>query len=66
MYDREKAINTLVSDDFFSILKEGSQGEQLEDLLKYGFAGYNNMTDNKLIEELEGRGISYLFGEDDD
>jgi hypothetical protein len=66
MYDREKAINTLVSDDFFAILKEGSQGAKLEDFLKYGFTGYNNIPDDKLMEELEGRGISYLFGDNDD
>lgn len=66
MFDREKAIQELVDNDFSDIFNLGqTEGAMLESILRDGFKGYANMTDEALMQELEERGISYLFGDDD-
>ena len=53
MFDREKAIQELIDNDFSDIFNLGQD------------EGYFNMTVEVLMQELEERGISYLFGDDD-
>jgi hypothetical protein len=72
-YDRSKAIEALIRDDIDSIIVSYSDfGDTFGDtcyidsILRSGHKGYENMTDEEIIEELEGRDISYLFGDDDD
>ena len=48
-YDRVKCIEALIDDDCDS--------NQIQ--------VYDNYTDEEIIAELEGRDISYLFGDDD-
>ena len=55
------AIDELINDDADIILGEGDYF--LYALLKDGFKGYANFTDEELIKECEERDISYLFGE---
>ena len=64
MFDREKAIEALIDDDFDAIIKCGSY-DYLCDILRTGHIGYDHLTDNQLVDECEERGISYLVGEDD-
>jgi hypothetical protein len=61
MWNRDKAIETLIGDDLDSI----SQGyvDGIWYSLAEGFKGYNNMTDDELMQELQERDISILFGE---
>ena len=64
-FDRVKAIETLVQNDtieYESLLTQ----EFFIYLLMDGFKGYNNMTDEELMQECEDRDISYLIGECDD
>ena len=63
MFDRTKAIDELINDDADIILGEGDYF--LYALLKDGFKGYANFTDEELMNELIERDISYLFGEVD-
>lgn len=66
MFDREKAINELIDNDFSDIFNLGqNEGAVLESILRDGFKGYVNMTDEELIMELEQRDISSNFGDDD-
>ena len=66
MFNRALAIQELVDNDFSDIFNLGeSEGSMLESILQYGFKGYHNFTDEELMYELEERGISYLFGEND-
>ena len=64
MFDREKVIDILVDDDFLDI------GENdysfFEAILRDGWIGYENFTDDELIKECEERDISYLIGDNDD
>ena len=62
MFNREKAIQTLIDDDFASIV-ECEAFDYLEGLLRGGMKGYQNFTDEELMQELQERDISYLFGE---
>jgi len=62
MFDREKVIELLINDDFDAIINCGSY-DYLSDILQSGHIGYDNMTDNELVDECEERGISYLVGE---
>lgn len=63
MFDRVKAIDALVDDDMNTV--ENDDGWYLSSLLINGFKGYNNCTDEELMQELTDRDISYLFGEID-
>lgn len=62
MFDREKVIELLINDDFDAIINCGCY-DYLYDILQSGHIGYDNMTDNELVDECEERGISYLVGE---
>ena len=64
MFDRTKAIEELVSDDMNTVFNEGDY--YLYALLKDGFKGYDNYTDDELVQELNERDISELFGDNDD
>ena len=66
MFDRQLAINELIDLDLSDILQNGDDNWILSSILADGFKGYNNYTDEELMQELEERGISYSFGEDDD
>ena len=65
MFDRDKAINELVDNDLSDILQNGDDNWILSTILLNGFKGYNNYTDEQLMQELTERDISYLFGEID-
>jgi len=66
MFDREKAISELLDNDFSDIFNLGQdEGAMLESILLNGFKGYANFTDEELMQELQDRDISYLFGDDD-
>jgi len=68
-YDRSKAIEALIRDDIDSIIVSYSDfGDTcyIDSILRSGHKGYEDMTDEEIIEELEGRDISYLFGDDYD
>jgi hypothetical protein len=59
MFNRDKVIEVLVDDDLdggFSYFAE---------LLTTGFKGYDNFSDEELMQECDDRDISYLFGDDD-
>jgi hypothetical protein len=64
MFNRELAISELVDNDMDSIRND--DGWYLSSILTNGFKGYTNMTDEELIEELNCRDISELFGDNDD
>ena len=66
---RDNAIETLVSDDIDTILTaKGEYNDEffLSEILTGGFKGYNAYTDDEVIQELNERGISELFGGNDD
>lgn len=63
MFDREKAIETLVDNDFDTVMNSDYGVELLRSILDSGFKGYRAMADEELMMELEQRDISYLFGE---
>ena len=66
MFDRELAIQELIDNDFSDIFNLGQEeGAMLESILRNGFKGYAEMTDEELISELEQRDISSNFGEND-
>lgn len=65
MYDREKAIDTLINDDI-EMITVNYYIDALNLMLESGFKGYRNMTDEELIQELNDRDISELFGDNDD
>lgn len=68
MFDREKVISSLIDNDldYDSVLNTGFvDPEYFEQLMRTGFKGYDNYTDEELMKECEERDISYLFGEDD-
>ena len=65
MWDRQKAIQTLVNDDMNTFVSNDFD-EYVKDVLTYGFKGYYHMTDTELMNELIGRDISTLFGENDE
>jgi hypothetical protein len=59
MFDRQKAIQELVDNDFSDIFNLGqSEGAVLESILLNGFKGYDNFTDEELIRELNERLIA--------
>jgi len=63
MFDRERAIQELVDNDFDTIMNSDYGVELLRSILDSGFKGYRAMADEELMMELEQRDISYLFGE---
>ena len=66
MFNREKAIETLVSDDVQTItfmVKTFQTSDYLNAILRDGTKGYVDYTDEELMSELQDRDISYLFGE---
>jgi hypothetical protein len=69
MFDRSKVIQELINSDVDYIPEDEESDFIVKDMLaKYlreGFKGYNNMSDEELIQECEDRDISYLFGNDD-
>ena len=68
MWDRDKAIETLVDDDlnsFFHMREECGDESVLAQILYSGFKGYQNYNDTELMSELMERDISILFGEID-
>lgn len=69
MFNRDKVIETLVDDDFNCIDSDNcllNDRSYFYELMTTGFKGYDNMTDEELMQECDERDISYLFGEDDD
>ena len=61
-------ITQLVDDDINRIINDYNEmGDcsTLAFILDEGFVGYRSYTDEQLMQELEERDISYLFGEDD-
>ena len=66
MFNRELAIQELVDNDINSIIRdynEMNDASVLAYILEEGFKGYMYYTDEKLMQELKERDISYLFGE---
>jgi 3-isopropylmalate dehydratase small subunit len=66
MFNREKAIETLVDNDFDTVMNSDYGVEYLRNILQIGLKGYANCTDEELMQELQDRDISYLFGETED
>ena len=64
MFDREKCIEVLINDDFDAIINCGSY-DYLYDILHSGHIGYDNFTDNELVDECAERDIPYEFGENE-
>ena len=62
---RDKAIDTLISDDINSYVDHGHI-ETMYQMLYSGFKGYENYTDEELETELVERDISTVFGKIDD
>ena len=54
-FNREKAIDTLVDNDMTDI--ENGSWDFLELILLDGWTGYQEMSDEQLLEELENRGL---------
>jgi hypothetical protein len=65
MFDRDKAIECLTDDDINTVLHDDYGPEYLHGILYSGFKGYQNYTDEQLMQEMTERDISYLFGEID-
>lgn len=66
MWDRQKAICELVDNDLSDILNHGDDNWILSSILFDGFTGYNNYTDEQLMNELIERDISVVFGDNDE
>ena len=62
MFERDKAIECLINDDIDSFTN-GGYTDSIWYILAEGFKGYNNFTDEELMQELQERDISILFGE---
>jgi hypothetical protein len=62
MFNRDKAVQCLIDDDYNTIMS-GDANDYLINLLTFGHKGYNDFTDDELMQELTERDISYLFGE---
>ena len=60
MFNREKAIQELVDNDIDSIMRDANECGDLSVLafiLEEGFKGYNNYTNNALLQELRERDL---------
>jgi hypothetical protein len=63
MFNRTLVINELIDNDFDTIMNSDYGPELLREYLASGFIGYNNMTDEQLVAEMNERDISYLYSE---
>jgi hypothetical protein len=54
---RNDMVDVLEEDDFQYIMTRDGGVEMLRMILAEGFSGYNNFTDQQLIDELKGRGL---------
>ena len=69
MFDRSKAIDAIISDDIDTIMvskNEFNDESYIDSILRVGHKGYEDYTDELLIEELKSRDISTVFGDNDD
>lgn len=62
MFNRNEAIETLISDDVQTIIFNQAN-DYLDAILRHGMKGYADYTDEELISELQDRDILHLFGE---
>jgi len=60
---KQQAVETLVADDLDAMQNGFDEG--FISVLRWGFQGYYNMTDEELEQELRERDISTVFGEND-
>jgi hypothetical protein len=60
---KQQAVETLVADDL-DAMRNGFEDVAIS-VLRWGFQGYYNMTDEELEQELRERDISTVFGEID-
>ena len=51
VFNREKAIGSLIDSDVEYVLNTGSGLEWLQSTLRHGFQGYDNYTDHELVQE---------------
>jgi hypothetical protein len=65
VFNREKAIQSLVSNDMDYVNNTSGGLEWLESMLRQGFTGYDNYTDHDLVEECLNRDLpdSHYFDE---
>ena len=65
MFNREKAIQDLLADDINTVTEciANRDFEYLSNILEFGVKGWRDLTDEELMQELQDRDISYLFGE---
>ena len=61
---KQLAVETLIADDLDALRNGFDEGAI--SVLRWGFQGYYNMTDEQLEQELLGRDISTVFGENDE
>ena len=54
---RNEMQELLAEDDFRYIINEDSGLEMLRTMLAEGFSGYNNFTEQMLLDEIKGRGF---------
>ena len=69
MFNRDKAVNALISDDIDTIIvsKEYYNDESyIDNILRVGHKGYEDYTDDELMQELQERDISTVFGNNDE
>lgn len=55
MSRRQEMIKMLIDSDYDSIQNDGTHADFLYDMLYDGFKGYNNMTDEELVQEMNIR-----------
>jgi hypothetical protein len=65
MFNREKAIQDLLADDINTVTEciANRDFEYLSNILEFGVKGWRDLTDEELMQELQDRDISYLYGE---
>jgi len=59
---REKLIELLVDDDINGFYDRNDQADYISHLMRHGFVGYNNQTDQEILDEC----ISRNFFEDEE
>jgi hypothetical protein len=55
VFNRQKAIESLIDSDVDYVLNTGSGLEWLQSTLRYGFQGYDTFTDDELVMECLNR-----------
>lgn len=55
---RNEMQELLEEDDFRYIMNKDGGLEMLRTMLAEGFSGYNNFTDQMLLDEIKGRGFA--------